>query len=105
MGMIKKLKTQLKTISTVASAALIVGCSCLPKDPDIRPKQILQRLGKCKQYTMEFGDKLTFKFEKDIPLSECLKDGYFVLTDEELVRARTYYNEAKKCYDQQCRGK
>lgn len=98
-----QLKTLLKTISTVASALLIAGCSCLPKDPQIKPKQILKRLGICKQYSMNFGDSLTFKFEKNIPIDDCLKDGYFVLTDEELVRARNYYNEAKKCYEQECK--
>jgi len=54
---------------------------------------------------MKFGEKLTFKFEKDIPLSECLVDGYFVLTDTELVNARNYYNEAKKCYEESCKAK
>jgi len=42
---------------------------------------------------------MTFKFEKDIPLSECLIDGHFVLTDKEIVAMRNFYNEAKKCYD------
>ena len=99
-----KSKTLLKIVSTV-SLLFLSACSCLPKDPEIKPKQILQRLGKCKQYTMKFGEKLTFKFEKDIPLSECLVDGYFVLTDTELVNARNYYNEAKKCYEESCKAK
>jgi hypothetical protein len=54
---------------------------------------------------VEFGDKMVFKFEKDIPLSECLKEGYFVFSDEELVRIRNYYNEAKKCYDKKCKAR
>lgn len=95
-------KTLLKTALTVSLFAL-VGCQCLPKDPEIKPKQILQRLGKCKQYSMEFGERLTFKFEKDIPLSECVKDGSFVFTDSELVAVRNYYNEAKKCYEEECK--
>lgn len=100
-----RLKTLLKTALTVSALTALAGCSCLPKDPEIKPKQILQRLGKCKQYKMNFGEKLTFKFEKDIPLSECLKDGYFVLSDDELVAARNYYNEAKKCYEESCKAK
>jgi hypothetical protein len=52
-----------------------------------------------------FGDKMVFKFEKDIPLSECLKEGYFVFSDEELVRIRNYYNDAKKCYDKKCKAR
>ena len=100
----KKLSKQLKIVST-ASLLFLAGCSCFPKAPDIHPRQILQRFDKCKQYTVEFGDTMVFKFEKDIPLNECLVDGYFVLTDSELVELRKKYNEAKKCYEQTCKGK
>lgn len=88
-----------KIILTASLSLFIVGCSCLPDKPDIRPRQIVQRLGICKQYKIDFGDTMTFKFEKDIPLSECLIDGHFVLTDKEIVAMRNFYNEAKKCYD------
>lgn len=104
MAQTNKSKTPQKIILTAISL-FALGCSCLPKDPEIKPKQILTRLNKCKQYKVEFGDKMVFKFEKDIPLSECLQEGFFVLTDEELVRVRNYYNEAKKCYDKKCKGK
>lgn len=76
---------------------LIVSCGCFPKAPDIRPKQIVQRLNICNQYVATFGDKLTFKFEKEIPLDECLIDGDFVLTDDELVEIRNFYNKASDC--------
>jgi len=74
-----------------------VGCGRFPNPPDIRPKQILHELNICKQYVADFGDKLTFKFEKDIPIEDCLIDGHFVLTDSELVDLRKAYNELKKC--------
>lgn len=98
-----RLNKLLKTVLTVSAALALAGCSCLPKDPEIKPKQILKRLGKCKQYSMQFGERLTFKFEKDIPLDECLKDGNFTFTDTEIVNIRNYYNEAKKCYEEQCK--
>lgn len=101
----KKSKLQLK-VALTASLLFLVGCGCFPKPPDIRPKQILQNLGICKQYIATFGDKLTFKYEKDIPLDECVIDGDFVLTDDELVSIRKTYNEAKKCAEnQKCKPK
>lgn len=103
MAQKKKLSKLLKTVSTASMLLVLAGCSCFPKLPDIRPKQILQRFNKCKQYTVEFGDQVKFKFEKDIPLNECLVDGYFVLTDSELVELRRKYQEAKKCFDQTCK--
>ena len=100
------MKTLLKTLKTVLTVSLlffIVGCKCLPKTPEIRPKQIVQRLNVCKEYKVDFGDKMTFKFEKDLPLKDCLIDGNFVLTDAELISIRNYYNEAKKCQNE-CKG-
>lgn len=105
MGHQKKLNRILKVVLT-ASVLFIVGCGCFPKPPDIRPKQILQNLNICKQYIATFGDKLTFKYEKDLPLDECIIDGHFILTDTELVEIRRTYNEAKACSDnQKCKPK
>lgn len=101
----KKSNLQLK-VALTASLLSLVGCGCFPKPPDIRPKQILQNLGICKQYVATFGTKLTFKYEKDIPLEECIIDGDFVLTDDELVSIRKTYNEARECVeDKKCRFK
>lgn len=99
----KRSSKLLKTVLTV-SLLFLSACSCLPKDPDIRPKQILKRQGVCYQYTMKFQEKVVFKFDKEIPVSECLIDGSFVLTEEELIKARNFYNEAKKCYEQKCKA-
>ena len=99
-------RLQPKVALTASILFLVVGCGCFPKPPDIRPKQILQRLGICKQYIATFGDKLTFKYEKDLELDECLVDGYFVLTDTELVDIRKVYNETKECSKgQSCKPK
>lgn len=100
MAHMKKLKKQLKGVLTGSLSFILVGCGCFPKPPDVRPKQILQRLNVCKQYKATFGETLTFKYEKDIAIEDCLKDGYFVLTDTELVDIRRTYNEASKCYNQ-----
>lgn len=100
----KILSKQLKIVLTVSLLFFIVGCQCLPKTPDIRPKQIVQRLNVCKEYKIDFGEKMTFKYQKDLPLQDCLIDGSFVLTDTELTLIRNYYNEAKKCQNE-CKGK
>lgn len=100
MAPTNKLKMKLKTASTVSLLFILAGCGCFPKPPDIRPRQIIQRLNVCKQYTATFGETLTFKYEKDIPIEECLVDGYFVLTDTELVDIRRTYNEAYKCHNE-----
>lgn len=100
----KTLSKKLKTVLTVSLLFFVVGCNCLPKTPDIRPKQIVQRLNVCKQYKIEFGDKMVFKYEKDLSIQDCLIDGDFVLTDDELIAIRNYYNEAKKC-EKECKGK
>lgn len=100
----KKSKMKLKDALT-ASLFLLVGCGCFPKPPDIRPKQIIHRLNICKQYKATFGATMTFKYEKDLPIEECLADGYFVLTDTELVDIRKTYNEARKCYANGCKPK
>lgn len=87
-----------KTVLT-ASLVLLTGCGCFPKPPNIRARQILQRLNICKVYKAKFGKTLVWKFEKNIEIEDCLKDGYFVLTDTELVDIRRTYNEARDCYD------
>lgn len=97
MGQVKKLKMPLKAVLTVSLLFILQSCGCFPKPPDIRPRQILQRLNVCKQYRATFSETLTFKYEKDIPLDECLVEGHFVLTDTELVDIRRTYNEARKC--------
>lgn len=103
MEPMKRSKKLLKTFLMGASVLFLTSCSCLPRDPEIKPKQYLKRLNKCKQYTMKFEDRVVFKFEKDLPLSECLVEGNFIITADELVSARNFYNEAKKCYDEKCR--
>lgn len=97
----QKLNKPLRMLLTASTLMLVFGCGCFPKLPDIRPKQIIQRLNICKQYVATFGDELTFKFERDLPLSECIIDGNFILTETELVDIRRTYNEAKSCYDSQ----
>lgn len=101
MAPMNKLKTKLKVASTGSLLFILVGCGCFPKPPVIKPKQIIQRLNVCKVYNATFGSTLTFKYEKDIPLDECLLDGHFVLTDTELVDIRRTYNEAYKCHNEQ----
>ena len=101
MGHTMKSKTQLKTVLTVSLLLFLAGCGCFPKPPVIKPKQIIQRLNVCKVYKATFGDTLTFKYESDMPLADCMKDGDFILTDDELVDIRRTYNEARKCYNQQ----
>lgn len=101
MAPMNKLKTKLKVASTGSLLLFLVGCGCFPKPPVIKPKQIIQRLNVCKVYNATFGSTLTFKYEKDIPLDECLVDGHFVLTDTELVDIRRTYNEAYKCHNEQ----
>lgn len=86
-------------LKTVLILSILSGCGCLPKAPDIKPKQLLQRYGVCNQYKLEFKNKLLFKFEKEIPIEECLIDGHFILTDNEIVELRRTYEEAKKCYE------
>lgn len=102
MAQKKTLSKLLKTVSTVSFSIALAGCGCFPKPPEVKPKQILTRFNKCKQYTLEYGETITFKFEKDLPLDQCLVDGYFVLTDSELIELRNKYKEAKTCYDQSC---
>lgn len=100
MAHTNKLKMKLKDALTGSLLFILVGCGCFPKPPDIRPRQIIQRLNVCKVYKATFGSTLTFKYEKDIPIDECLVDGYFVLTDTELVDIRRTYNEAYKCHNE-----
>lgn len=101
MAPTNKLKMKLKVALTASLLFILAGCGCFPKPPDIRPRQIVQRLNVCKQYKATFGSTLTFKFEKNIPIEECLVDGFFVLTDTELVDLRKTYNEAYKCHNEQ----
>lgn len=96
----KTFKTKLKTALTAISLSILAAsCGCFPVAPDIRPKQIIQRLNVCKQYKATFGKTLTFKYEKDLTIEECLVDGSFVLTDQELVDLRRTYNAARECVD------
>ena len=48
---------------------------------------------------MVFGDKLTLKFEKELPLDECIIEGGFVLTDDELFDVKRFYDKARECYN------
>lgn len=99
MEHMKKSSKRLKTALTVSLLVLASSCGCFPDPPSIAPKQIVERLGVCKQYKATFGKKLTFKYEKDIPIADCLKDGDFVLTDEEIIALRKTYNAARECED------
>ncbi len=101
----KKSERRLKTV-LILNLLFLSGCGCMPEAPDIRPKQILQRENICNQYTIEFGQKMVFRFEKEIDISQCLIDGDFVLTDDELITLRKTYEEARKCYDtsKRCRN-
>lgn len=94
---------QLKTVSILSLLLFVCGCSCLPTPPDeIETKQILQRLGKCKVYKVEFKDSMRLKFDRDVSLSECLVDGHFVLTDDALVEIFHGYEE-ESCHNKTCK--
>lgn len=75
----------------------------MPKTPDVRPKQILKRFSICKQYKIVDPVNLTFQFDKDIALSECIADGNFVITADELLSIKRAAKQAKECYDQTCK--
>lgn len=90
--MIKRLQTFL----TVSFLILILpACS----DVDVRPKQILKRFNKCKQYRVEDVDKATLVFDKEVALEECLEDGNWVITPKELTDLRRKYKEIKEEID------
>jgi hypothetical protein len=66
----------------------------------------VQRLGVCNQYKVTFSDKLILKFEKEIPLDECLIDGHFILSDKEVLELRRAYRDAKECDEKRkCKAK
>lgn len=94
----KQLK-MLRKILLTASLLTVVGCQCFPTPPVIKPKQIVARLGVCKVYSTTLGKTMTFKYEYDIPIEDCLPDGHFVLTDTELVEMRRAYNQARACIE------
>jgi len=102
----KTLKKKLRKCLTVSTSLLLCACSCFPteKELDVRPKQILQRLGKCKQYKIVDFKTFKFEFEKDLPLDQCLVDGFFVLTDDEVVALRKAANKTRDCVEKKCHG-
>lgn len=105
MEPMKKSFAKLKTVS-ILSLLFLVGCGCFPKPPLIKPKQIVQRLNLCNQYVVEFKDELTLRFEQTLPLSECIVDGHFVLSDTEILALRRAYRDAKQCHDKRtCKTK
>ena len=79
--------------------------SCGSWVPVTRPKQINQRENLCNQYKLNYGKTLTMSFEKTIPLEECLVDGNFVITRDELFELRRKYNEMSECYRKSCQNK
>lgn len=97
----------LKTLLLIVLTATSVGCGCLPKPPEIHARQILQNRNRCDDYKLIFGEtELSFQKVGTMPLDQCLVDGYFVLSDTELVNARAYYHDAKKCANsQECKAK
>lgn len=102
MGLKPRLTKKLKNFLTVSTALFICGCSCFPKSVDVRPKQILKRFNKCKQYRIVDYSNLKFEFEKDLSLEECLIDGDFVLTSSEVQAIRRAYKETKDCVEKSC---
>lgn len=102
---------ELKRTSTKQLIACLIlsstfGCGHkLPVPPDVQPKQILSRFNKCKVYKPRYGDKMYFDLVGEVPLEDCLVDGFFVISDEELTRIRAFYPEAKKFYQKNCTGK
>jgi hypothetical protein len=101
----KKKSNKLPKTALILSVLFVVGCSCLPDAPDVRPRQIIQRLGICNQYKLKFKDKITIHFDKEVPIGECLIDGHFIISDDEFALIQRTYREAKKCYDDTRRGR
>ena len=100
---LKQKSTKRLTTFLIISLAFLSGCATgLPKPPDVQPKQILSRFDKCKIYKPRMGDKLYFDLVGEIPLSECVVDGYFVVSDKEITSIRAFYLEAKGFYEQKC---
>lgn len=104
MGLKTTLSKRLKSFLTVSFTLLITGCSCFPKEINVKPKQILTRFNKCKVYRVVDYANLKFEFEKDITLDECLIDGDFVFTSNEVQAIRRAYKETKKCVETSCQG-
>jgi hypothetical protein len=102
MGLKTKLSKRLKSFLTVSFTLLLGGCSCFPKDLNVEPKQILTRFNKCKVYRVVDFENLKFEFDRDITLDECIVDGDFILTSEEIQKIRRAAKEAKKCYEDTC---
>lgn len=102
-----ELKTKLIKLPTLClTLSFLVGCaSTFPKPPDVQPKQILSRFNKCKIYKPRYADKMYFDLVGEVPLEQCLVDGFFVISDEELTRIRNFYPDAKQFYQQNCTGK
>jgi len=86
------------------SFLFIQGCAtCNIDTPTTQLRQILKRLNKCDVYSIEYGDKLKFKLEKEIKLEECLADGNFVVTAKEIQELKNSYKDAKKCITEKCK--
>ena len=97
--MIKKLTTFLIISFSVFSFGCATG---VPKPPEITLKQVLTRFEKCKIYKPRYGDKLYFDLVGEIPVNECVVDGYFIVTDEEVTKLRAFYLDAKSYYENKC---
>lgn len=94
----RKMKSVKQLGTALILSVVLVGCGCLPDAPDVRLRQINQRLNSCDIYKVKFGSKLIFDFEQEVPLPQCLVDGDFVITDDEIIAIKNAYKEARDCY-------
>jgi hypothetical protein len=62
----------------------------------------MQKYNLCNEYRLEYGEIISFHFTKTVPLSECLKDGNFIFTANEILELRRAYKKAKLCYEDTC---